>query len=144
VNVDGIAKKLREARERRGLARDEVAQAAGLTPSMYWDLEMFDDELVSVVSAKEASAVCKALNLDLRELLALGDHTLAADRSKAIAAARVERDLSQEELADAIGYYPWVIKDAEATSDGVDGLCLIAILELETVLGLRKGALVPS
>ena len=80
---------------------------------MYWDLEAFDDELISVLSAKEARAVCEALKLDLRDVLGLGSALSNADRSRTIVEARLERNLSQEALADAIGYYPSVILDAE-------------------------------
>jgi predicted transcriptional regulator len=80
----------------------------------------------------------------VRDLLGLGSATPNADRSKTITDARVERKMSQAELADAIGYYPSVIEDAEGSSDGVDGLCLIAIFELEGALGLPEGALIVS
>lgn len=144
MQVEGVAKKIRDARERCGLSLDEVARAAGLVPSMYWDLEAYDDELLSVLSANEARAVCKALKLDLRDVLGLGSVAPNADRSRTIVEARLERNLSQEALGDAIGYYPSVIEGAERNPDGIDDLCLIAIFELEGVLGLPEGTLVAS
>lgn len=61
--------RIRQRREEPGLLRDEVAQAVGITPMAYYDLEAYEEELRSVISLDEARRLVRKLGVPLVFLL---------------------------------------------------------------------------
>jgi transcriptional regulator with XRE-family HTH domain len=71
--------KLKQARERKGWSVDDAAtqmSAAGITSrNNYYDIEQFDDEIISNCSLDEISRICNLLNIHPRDLFC--DETLS-------------------------------------------------------------------
>jgi transcriptional regulator with XRE-family HTH domain len=63
------AKRIRAARERLGISQNELAQRWGEVTSMYWDLELRDDELFTCVNFGRLPALAAALGIPLMVLL---------------------------------------------------------------------------
>jgi transcriptional regulator with XRE-family HTH domain len=65
-------KRLREARERSGKSIDEMAGLMGLSWESYNDLEVYDEEMIDVLSLQELITLSKALGIDLVEFFSNG------------------------------------------------------------------------
>ena len=55
------ALRILRAREALGLTQDEVANRWGEQPSMYWDLELYDDEAFTVISVRQLQRLAVVL-----------------------------------------------------------------------------------
>ena len=64
------AKRLRAAREQKGKSLQEMAALTGISEPSYWDLESFDDEVLSCISIKEFGLLSQLLDLSPRTLFA--------------------------------------------------------------------------
>ena len=58
----------RQARERVGLAPDELAKRCEIPPSCVYDIEAFDDELTSSYSPRDIHKFCRILGISPKEL----------------------------------------------------------------------------
>src|SRR5215212_2397620 len=86
------ANRIREARERSGKSIDEMVSLLGLSRESYYDLEMFDDEVILVISLQELITLSKALGIDLVEFFSNG-------------AAKPAESVSLDALAEKINEY---------------------------------------
>jgi hypothetical protein len=64
-----VAERIRAAREHLGITEAEVARRWGQQPSLYWDLELRDDELFTCVAFGTLAPLAEALELPLLVLL---------------------------------------------------------------------------
>ena len=65
-------RRLREARERSGKTIDEMASLLDVSRESYNDLEVYDDEIILVLSLQELVTLSKALGIDLVEFFSNG------------------------------------------------------------------------
>jgi hypothetical protein len=116
-----VAKRIREARTPSGLTEEEMAHRLGLTYESYCDLELFDDEVFSVLSLAELKTLGEVLSAEPRVLLVADDAEAVhapvtfeqiAERLR----ARMRLDgTSAEQLSEAIGWdVAPVLADPEA------------------------------
>jgi transcriptional regulator with XRE-family HTH domain len=104
------AQRIRRAREAAGLTQDDLANQWGEQPSMYWDLELYDEEVFTVISVRQLQRLASVLNTSVNRVL-FGDEPalpLPATRYVEVMArleARVsEGHVSVEQLGDEIGW----------------------------------------
>ena len=106
----GAAQRIRHAREALSLTQDEVASRWGEQVSMYWDLELFDDEAFTVISVRQLQRLASVLETTVNVLL-FGDGpsaTLPTEQYSAVIArleVRMAEDaISIDQLGDRIGW----------------------------------------
>ena len=63
------AHRIRRVREALGLTRDDVASRWGEQASMYWDLELYDDEAFTVISVRQLQRLASVLETSVNVLL---------------------------------------------------------------------------
>src|SRR5687767_1609362 len=63
------AQRIHQAREALSLTHDEVAARWGEQPSVYWDLELFDEEVFTVISLRELQRLASVLGTSVNLLL---------------------------------------------------------------------------
>ena len=85
-------RRLREARERSGKTIDEMASLLDLSRESYNDLEVYDDEVILVLSLEELVTLSKALDIDLVEFFSNGS-------------SRPQESVSLDALAGKINEY---------------------------------------
>lgn len=64
------AARLRTAREQTGRSIDEMAALLGVTREAYWDLESYDDEVLTCLSIAQVAGLCRTLGLAPRAVFA--------------------------------------------------------------------------
>lgn len=64
------AARLRTAREQTGRSIDTMAALLGMTRDAYWDLESYDDEVLTCLSIAQVAVLCRTLGLAPRTLFA--------------------------------------------------------------------------
>jgi hypothetical protein len=112
--------RLREARERLGLAADEVARQARLPAPWYHDLEARPDEVFSTLSLAQLQSLGGVLGLELVVILA-GDAALPGERRRfedvtdGLRRRMGSEGLDAEALGDRLG---WKIDDVLADPQG--------------------------
>ena len=104
------AQRIRQAREATGLTQGEVASRWGEQPSMYWDLELYDEEVFTVISVRELQRLSSALKTSVNHLL-FGEEppsplpsTRYADVVVGLQARLSAGHRSVEQLGDEIGW----------------------------------------
>lgn len=104
------AQRIRQAREAAGLTQDEVAGRWREQPSMYWDLELYDEEVFTVISVREVQRLAPALQTSVNQLL-FGEEPpspLPSIRYRDVIARLQERlrdeRVTVEQLGDEIGW----------------------------------------
>src|ERR1700676_366490 len=125
---------IQKAREQAGMSDTEAAARSGLSIYEYGDVEAHDDEFTTAIPLSAARPICRALHLNLEELLAL-EPLAGADLRSAFPAdlaglsrnvvLRKKREslgLSVTEMADAIGFEDTAIERAEADNDYLETL----------------------
>ena len=106
--MKGDAQRIKALRERSGKTSDEIAALAGLGHMEYFDLEAYDDELMSVPSLTQIKRLADALGVPTRALFSDKPAIEQPRVSYAELALLVRRHLaggiSQEALEDQIGW----------------------------------------
>jgi transcriptional regulator with XRE-family HTH domain len=64
------AARLRTAREQTGRSIDDMAALLGITREAYWDLESYDDEVLTCLSIEQVAVLCRTLGMAPRTLFA--------------------------------------------------------------------------
>jgi DNA-binding XRE family transcriptional regulator len=64
------AARLRTAREQTGRSIDKMAALLGITREAYWDLESYDDEVLTCISIEQFALLCRTLGIAPRALFA--------------------------------------------------------------------------
>ncbi len=113
----GINQTIKNNRIRKGLSEEELAQKIGLTLMEYHDIEAYPDEIKTVTHLKEVRLLCKALDINLLDLLGVGekfrDEKDSIPRNQLIQRSRENLNLSREELADKIGFEKITVQEIE-------------------------------
>ena len=102
-------KRLIEARARSAKTPEQVATAAGLLATNYYDLELCDDEIVSAISIRDLNKLCSVLGVTLRELFGVSAPTLKEKNGFSNLAMQVQEYLkthgvSPMELEEKVGW----------------------------------------
>ena len=137
--------RIRESREALGLSEGEAARRAGLSTAEYRDVEAYADEAFRVVHLGRLRALCKALGLDPLGLFGRPtgtDEPRRGTRSEVVRSRRTALGLTQEQLADRIGFELSAIVDMEQDADFLDGWPVELVLELAEILGVPPRALI--
>src|SRR5207237_1390934 len=138
---------IRQARKRAGLSQDEAAGRVGLSFNNYFDVELYDDEFVTVLAVSQARVLCRQLGLRLAEVLA--SEPLEADLSSQLppdlaglprhALLRKRREslgMSIEEVAFAIGFEEVAVDYIETDDNYLDTLSITVVAEPSIKLNL--------
>ena len=104
------ASRIRAARKRLGVSESTLASRWGVEPSMYWDLELHNDEIFTCVDLAALSGLAEALEIPLMTLL-FGEEPPAPiakvsyeDVSNAIARRMAQEGLTVEQLSELVGW----------------------------------------
>lgn len=144
---------IRDRRNKLGLAKEQVCQIVGLSIHEYSDLEAYADEFYSVLKLREVKALSKALKLELNELLSEAGIEACVNndnaeselpRSDLVKRRRELLGLSEDELADKLGFDPEAIRRMESEADFFEGWPLDLIERLSHELGIPVSAILTS
>ncbi len=148
----GVNEKIRLRREELGLTEAEVARHAGLSRSEYYDVEAYADEAFSVVELGNLRALCEALQMDPLALFDLGNSAGVVgdeapgmkplERNDLVRARRGALGMSEEQLADRIGFEVVAVNEMERNPAFLDGWPMQLIVELAAILGVPPRLLV--
>ena len=145
------ALRILRAREALGLTQDEVANRWGERPSMYWDLELYDDEAFTVISVRQLHRLATVLGTSASALLFGEDPALAElgatyDDVVARLHVRMTNDgVDVAKLGNEIGWDLDALFGDPATLgdmpvDGLRSVCRVASVDWVTVLSRRPPA----
>jgi transcriptional regulator with XRE-family HTH domain len=105
-----VAQRILRAREALGLTQQDVAARWGEQASMYWDLELYDDEAFTVISTEQFRRLAAVLGASVSALL-FGEEpsseppaTSYAEVVARLRAKMAEEAISVEQLGDRIGW----------------------------------------
>lgn len=140
-----IGKFIEQKRSALGISDEVFMRALGLSSMELYDLEAYEDELMSVFSLAHARAVSSILGMPIADLLETcgwisnGTDSAATPetRSDMIAKAQLRCGLTDDELADAIGFDVVVVTKLKMAPSFIETLPLRTILELATALNLH-------
>lgn len=130
-------------RTKLGLTNAEVARRAGLSLDEYRDLEQHADEAVRVLHLRNLRLLCAVLGLDPLDLLGItcafcagtaADLVPGGGRHEVVRTRRVALGLSQEDLAEHIGFESGVVGDIERDPEYLEGWSAELVLSLARVL----------
>ena len=125
--------RFRAARERAGLSIAEAAARAGISESCVWDLESYDDELMTVYSPADLQRFARVLYVAPHELAATGpcDDAIAPhEPASAIREHCRARRITVDDFGDAAGWDVSAVPDApqrlltDFSLEGVRDVCL--------------------
>jgi transcriptional regulator with XRE-family HTH domain len=100
---------IKQQREQMGIGTGEIARRIGISPSEYWDVELYDDELTTVVALKHVRSLAAILGLELEPLLGVDSAEGAVNpgnrpRHIVLAEARAKLGVSVSKMAEDIGF----------------------------------------
>jgi len=129
-----------------GLTIDQAAIAAGLGESEYLDMELYPDEALSVATLGQLRATCRALELDLAQLLTIGERPVEAypeeyrgnPRDKILRERRQSCGMSPNELSEKLGFKEIVVEQMETDPDFLEGWSVELVRTLASTLGLPQ------
>lgn len=136
---------LRAQRTRLGLAETEVARRAGLSLDEYRDVEQHEDEALQVLHLRKLRLLCSVLALDPFDLFDVPCAFCAGTdaglvpggrRHEVVRSRRVALGLSQDDLAERIGFEVGVVDDIERDPDYLEGWSVELVLSLARVLAV--------
>jgi transcriptional regulator with XRE-family HTH domain len=145
-----VAQRILRARQGRGLSQDEVAVRWGEPVSMYWDLELFDDEAFTVISLLQLQRLASVLETSVCALL-LGEDPgfqgAAVSYTDVIGRLRsriAEEPTTVEHLSAVVGWHLQPLFDAPETLGdmpvcGIFSVCQAADVEWITICGSAQG-----
>ena len=141
-----IHKTIKQARLASGLSDVELVYRLGISIYEYGDIEFYEDELASVVDLHVVRQLFQILHLDPFALLeipkedsgSLGDQK----RNELIMAQMKHLKMSNEDLADQIGFEVVAIEEMRADPDFLETWTLDLIKDLAGILQLPIQSLV--
>jgi len=140
-----VAARFVRARESAGLTPAQVAAAWGEPPSMYWDLELYDDEAFDVISVHDLVTLAAILRVSVVHVL-FGEEPSAplpvtsySEVARRLRAKMEEAHLSIDELSDRVGWDLAPLLDdpdelAELPISGLRVVCRAADVDWATTL----------
>jgi hypothetical protein len=135
----GYAEAVRAAREAAGKDPGELAAALDVSYESYRDIEMFDDELTSVVSFREVVTLASLIELDLRRLFG-ADDTIATFAEVAAAVRKRLVETPLEEFENEVG---WELSAAISDPTAFAEFTLDGLADIAAPLGLDWRHLLP-
>ncbi|MDR3385592.1 MAG: helix-turn-helix transcriptional regulator [Rudaea sp.] len=144
--MKSIAKAIKEKRVNLGLTDTHVADYLALPIEWYGDVEQHEEEFETTLPSGTAVRLCEKLGLNMLDLLAIrpgeftGSKSLGA--SDVIEHARCAKNISQNELAEHIGFDIKTVEQLESDPRFIGTLPLRVLFDIEACLNLPKGALV--
>jgi transcriptional regulator with XRE-family HTH domain len=137
---------IRTARLRLGLSENDVAGRAGLSWHEYFDLELHADEGIEVVHLKNMKRVAEVLHLDVLDLFGIrcafcdhpersvsGSHLC---RNELVRQSREAMGLSQDDLANGIGFETVAVAQMESDPDFLESWSVGLVRELAGILAV--------
>ena len=133
-----INETIKQARIACGLNDRELADHLGITISEYMDIEFHEDELASVVDLHVVRQLCQILQLDAYDLLRIPEDNCSTDqkRNELIISQMNKLGISNEDLADRIGFEVVAVEEMQADPDFLEKWTYNLIKELAKVLEL--------
>jgi transcriptional regulator with XRE-family HTH domain len=131
-SVFSTSTRFRNARERAGLSVAETAARAGVPEACVWDLESYDDELMTAYSAADLRRFAAVLSVAPRELLGTDDRGAPVSPDELALAIRAHcqaRGMTSDAFGEAAG---WDVSKAvnspqmlltDFSIDGVRDIC---------------------
>lgn len=119
--------RFREARERAGLSVAEVAERAGVSDAAVWDLESYDDEMVTACSVADLRRFAGVLSVAPRELLGVEAHDAPVSAAELASAIREHcrvKGITTEEFGDAVGWDVYNVVDEPKVLDRFNIECI--------------------
>jgi transcriptional regulator with XRE-family HTH domain len=105
-----VAQRFLQAREVLGLTQSEVAAQWGQRPSMYWDLELHDDEAFNVISVQDLVTLAAILRVSVMHLL-FGQEpsprlptTTYTEVARRLRAKMGDRAMAVEQMSELVGW----------------------------------------
>ena len=105
-----VAQRFLRAREALGLTQGEAAARWGETPSMYWDLELYDDEAFDVISVQDLVTLAAILRVSVMYLLFGGEPspplpvTSYPEVTRHLRDKMKERSMSAAQMSETVGW----------------------------------------
>ena len=99
--------RFREARERAGLSRDELAARSGVSDAGVWDIEEIDGDLTCCYSPSDVQKFCRVLGIHPAELFGGEISEPAVSPDELVRLIREEcrsRSITLEQFEDAVGW----------------------------------------
>lgn len=133
-----INKKIKQGRLNCGLSDVALARRLGISIYEYGDIESYDDELASVVDLHVVRQLCQILDIDPFDLLGISKDNAYADqkRNELIISQMKNLGISNEELADTIGFEVVAIEEMRTDPDFLETWTVDLIKELAGALQL--------
>jgi transcriptional regulator with XRE-family HTH domain len=139
-----VSKIIKDRRIQKAMSQDDVARAAGLSWNEYFDIELHSDEAFVVTPLSQLKTLCRVLDLPLLELVgepcsicsagSPQSHLTPIARHLLIRDHRERHGLSQEELAERLGYENMVIVEMERNEEYLEQLTIEEIRALSREL----------
>jgi len=133
------AKRFRAARARLGASEHDVAERWGLQASMYWDLELYDDEVFTCLDLDDVPRLARVLETPVMTLLfgSEPESPLAPvpyeEVATRIAEEATRRSMDLQQLAETIG---WELEPIVRRPDEVGKLNLDGLYDICSAVGL--------
>ncbi len=130
---------IKQARLTCGLSDVDVSRRLGITIYEYGDIEFYEDELGSVVDLYVVRNVCPILHIDPFDLLEIpkeDSYPTDLKRNEIIISQMGNLGISNEELADAIGFDVVAVEEMRADPDFLEKWTFDLIKELAEALEL--------
>jgi transcriptional regulator with XRE-family HTH domain len=116
---------IKQRREQLGIGQAELARRIGVASSEYWDVELYDDELIMALPLKNARLLAEILGFELGALFAPDSaarvQTISnKPRHIVLAQARNKLGVSTKTMADEIGFEEVFVERIESRREDLD------------------------
>ena len=125
-----------EARRASGKSIAQVADEVGISDDSYRDVELHEDEFVSVLTLREGMDLCRVLGVDLlRDVLGRSSIDYQEEPlNELISRKRASLGMSASALAEKIGFDEAAVVAMERDPDFLQGWSVELITDLEIIL----------
>lgn len=133
-------------RSELGITTTEVCKRVDMSLNEYYDVEYYEDEILTVTDLRRVKLLCDVLGINLLDLLGLkelvSDDTnsfrdyLSLLRNELIAKRRREIGISREELGERLGFYSVEIDKLEMNPEHLETWPIEFIKELAAVIAV--------
>ncbi|MCW0183429.1 MAG: helix-turn-helix domain-containing protein [Zavarzinia sp.] len=144
---------LREKRLQLGLSEEYCAEMSGLDISCHYDVEAYKDEFFNNISLGTARRLCRILKISIMDAIrgfvspvevvsrACSDPEFYS-RNDLISKARMAKNMSVEQLGDAVGIYEKFMGGLERSPDFIETMTIRDIVYIAAALDLDVGLLI--
>jgi ribosome-binding protein aMBF1 (putative translation factor) len=146
-----INKTIKSRREQLGLSRRDLAERTGISTSEYYDIEAYEDEIVSTTLLKELRRIFGILQLDALAVLGIqcpicqsnpdALYSLEIPRNQVVANRREAVGLSRQQLANKIGFDEATVQRMEVEPEFFENWAIEPIKAIADALNLPIASL---